>query len=145
MESVFKYPEKEKRLKKIRENEKKSCLLSDPNLGIISENDHKVGLCLCRYCNCGEHKCYKESANLYPKSSFSSKYQHDYQRNLFDVPLKVEHQRYKPNKGKMDFVTTNNAEYRYYIPTPEVTRSISLSPNKQELTKITGYASDYPD
>jgi hypothetical protein len=35
----------------------KECLLNDPRLGIITENDHRVGLCLCYRCSCGKHFC----------------------------------------------------------------------------------------
>ena len=136
---------KEQRLKQQAKNNKNQCPLSDPSIGIISENDHRVGLCLCRYCDCGTHKCYKETINFYPKSTFSTKYQHDYQKNQFDVPLKVEQTRYRPNTAKMDLTTTNQIEYKQCPPTPEVSKSISLSPHKKEITKITAYASDYPD
>jgi hypothetical protein len=33
------------------------CVLEDPMLGIITENDHKLGLCICNRCTCGKHSC----------------------------------------------------------------------------------------
>jgi hypothetical protein len=124
---------------------KEECPLSDPSIGIISENDHRVGLCLCRYCECGSHQCSRFSDNICPRSSFSTKYQHDYQKNAFDVPLRIESRLYKPNTAKMDLTTTNQIEYQARAPTPEVTKPFSISPNKQDISKITAYASDYPD
>ena len=36
---------------------KEKCIIDDPNLGILTENDHKLGLCLCIHCTCGKHLC----------------------------------------------------------------------------------------
>ena len=52
------------------------CPLNDPNIGIISENDHRVGLCLCRFCDCGEHRCSK-NVNPNARSTFNTKYMID--------------------------------------------------------------------
>lgn len=140
MSSTAHQLENNRRLKR-----KNRCPLSDPSIGIISENDHKVGLCLCKYCDCGLHKCSSRYSNLYPKSAYSSKYQHDYQRSQFDVPLKADPKLYIRNTAKMDLTTTNQVEYQRRAPTPEVSRSFTLSPQKKEIAKITAYASDYPD
>ena len=34
-----------------------ACPLGNPNLGIILENDHQVGICPCYLCSCGRHNC----------------------------------------------------------------------------------------
>ena len=138
-------PKRQQNDQKILKKKIEDCPLSDPSIGIISENDHRVGLCLCKFCECGSHKCFKMSAAACPKSSFSSKYQRDYQKTQFDVPLRIEKKLYRPNTAKMDLTTTNQVEYIARIPTPEVSKSISLSPKKQEISKITAYASDYPN
>ncbi|CAG9330492.1 unnamed protein product [Blepharisma stoltei] len=56
------------------------CLLDDPDLGIVTENDHNVGLCLCHKCTCGKHKC--PSRKIFRQipiklqSSYNSEYQY---------------------------------------------------------------------
>lgn len=142
MAQVSKRPQKEKRL---HTKSIKNCPLSDPSIGIISENDHKVGLCLCKFCECGSHKCYKDSSISTPQSSFITKYQHDYKKTYFDIPLRMENKLYRPDKRKMDLTTTNQREYKNRRPTPEVSKSVSFSPKKQEISRITAYASDFPD
>lgn len=129
---------------RLKQSKKRQCPLYDPNIGIISENDHRVGLCLCRFCDCGEHTCSK-NVNPNAKSTFNTKYMIDYKESQFDVPLKTEPKRYRPNTAKMDLVTTNQIEFQKRVPTPEVSRTISASPYRGDLAKVTAYSSDYPD
>lgn len=129
---------------RLKQSKNRQCPLFDPNIGIISENDHRVGLCLCRFCDCGEHTCSK-NVNPNTKSTFNTKYMQDFQKSQFDVPLKTEPKLYRPNTGKMDLITTNQIEYQKRIPTPEVSRSISMTPYKGDLARVTAYSSDYPD
>ena len=129
---------------RLKQSKKRHCPLFDPNIGIISENDHRVGLCLCRFCDCGEHTCSK-NVNPNTKSTFNTKYMQDFQKSQFDVPLKNEPKLYRPNTAKMDFTTTNQIEYQKRIPTPEVSRSVSMTPYKGDLARVTAYSSDYPD
>ena len=157
------------------------CPLSDPSIGIISENDHQVGLCLCRFCECGSHKCSKninpngrftfntsykldhKSVEIYSKaqklqnhsksyinkskkvsSSSPSKPESNPYKSIMS-PLRPEGKLYHRNTSKMDLITTNQVEYQKRVPTAEVTRISSASPYRSEASKITAYASDYPD
>ena len=65
--------------KELKSPSKKSrvCPLNDPSIGIISENDHRVGLCLCRFCDCGNHKCSK-NVNPNARSTFNTNYMLDH-------------------------------------------------------------------
>jgi hypothetical protein len=58
------------------------CILNDPDLGIISENDHRVGLCLCHKCSCGKHKC------VYRKLFSRISLRHKSSYRAFSIPLK---------------------------------------------------------
>ena len=94
--------------------------MSDPSIGIISENDHRVGLCLCKFCECGEHNCPNPLVKgMYPHSTFTSKYQADYQRASFDLSLKTEHKVYMPNTQKMDLRTTNQEDFKPFSVSPK--------------------------
>ena len=79
---------------------RKSCPLGDPEIGIITENDHRVGLCLCKYCICGKHLC----PSLPPRSylPYRSNYQVNYSPKKFDKPLRMPRTLYKRNALKMD-------------------------------------------
>ena len=123
-----------------------SCPLSDQDIGIISENDHRVGLCLCQYCTCGNHMC--PSTKLYepyPLSSFKTKYQENFKKYRFDRPLRNEPKKYVPNKLSMDFETTNQREFKpFKIEYQKAQESRSLTPTANGAT-ITTYKNEFPD
>ena len=123
-----------------------TCPLSDPNLGIIPENDHRVGLCLCRFCTCNTHICKaNKPPGPYLSSTFSTKYKREYRSKDFDVSLRGEPQRYTPNTQKMDFVTSNS---QFYSPIkPEKRKMTPTIPRRtqRELLERTSYANDYPN
>ena len=124
-----------------------NCPVSDPSLGIISENDHRVGLCLCKFCECGEHTCPNPLIKgLYPHSTFTSKYQSDYQRGSFDVPLKSEPKVYMPNTLKMDFRTTHQEDFKPFSVSPKK-RSPHEFPqtNQIGLPMRSAYSSEFVD
>ncbi|CAG9329989.1 unnamed protein product [Blepharisma stoltei] len=123
----------------------KNCPLSDPSIGIVSENDHKVGLCLCKYCECGQHACPGNKQDLYLRSTFKTKYSHDYQHLGFDSPIKHEPKRFRPNKLKMDFQTTNQHDFKPFTVTPKQTEESPVSPVKANFSCRTAYASEFPN
>ncbi|OMJ74130.1 hypothetical protein SteCoe_27017 [Stentor coeruleus] len=100
-----------------------NCPVSDPSLGIISENDHRVGLCLCKFCECGQHACPNPLAkDLYPNSTFTSKYKADFQKAAFPLPLKPTPQSYRPNGLKMDLKTTHQEDFKPFSVSPAKNR-----------------------
>lgn len=130
-----------------KSNKKQICPLSDPSVGIISENDHKVGLCLCRYCDCGEHKCPVLDKNeIYPKSSFYSNYMKDFQKkDKVDSPLKPLQKLFTPNKHKMDLITTNQTDYKPIRIGPRKLKEKHYDSNKVQISGYSVYMNDYPN
>jgi hypothetical protein len=59
------------------------CIIDDPSLGILTENDHRLGLCLCAYCTCGNHVC--TSKNLF--NSHPVKLKSTYLTSFSKVPV----------------------------------------------------------
>ena len=125
---------------------KRICPLSDPSVGIVSENDHKVGLCLCRYCDCGEHNCPVLDKNeIYLKSSFKSIYQQEYKKASFDSPLKPQQKLYRPNNMKMDLQTTNQIEYKPNRISPKKNEERPIESNKATFRGYSQYVNDFPN
>lgn len=123
----------------------KDCPLSDESIGIISENDHKVGLCLCKYCECGLHICPGQKPDLTMRSTFKTKYSYDYKHTGFDSPLRQDQKRYQPNTLKMDFQTTNQHDYKPFIVSPKQENPPPTSPTKVNFNSRTAYNNDFPN
>ena len=96
------------------------CLLNDPNLGIISEVDHRVGHCLCHKCTCGQHLCTYRSlfsrGSLRYRSSYSAFKPHVLSRNSSkdNLPKKSPsphlHQRFTSESTyKQDYLSQVNS------------------------------------
>ena len=127
-------------------SKKRLCPLSDPSMGIVSENDHKVGLCLCRFCDCGEHTCPVLDRNeIYLKSAFTSSYMHSYQKASFDSPLKLQPKLFHPNTNKMDFQTTNQIEYRPFRIMPKKPEERPIDSNNAQFRAYSQYVNDFPN
>lgn len=124
------------------------CPLDNPNLGIISENDHLVGNCLCQFCKCGKHICPKDRhlTGKYLSDSFKTSYSRHYKKSRFDVPYNVKPIPYKPNRMKMDFTTTNSIAYQPYSPISASKKGgSSYSPSKITLFSTTAYSYNFPN
>ena len=123
------------------------CPVADPKLGIISENDHRVGLCLCKFCECGQHICPNPlSKDFYPSSTFTTKYKSDYKKAAFDVPLRVEHKTYQPNSFKMDLRTTNQEDFQPFSVSPKKNEHhYYLNTLKTSSPVRSNYAHDFVD
>jgi len=128
-------------------NNPRTCPLSDPSIGIVSENDHKVGLCLCRFCTCSKHVCpYLEHSDLYLKSAFKSTYSNEFKKSGFDKPIRVEPKLYQPNKQKMDLTTTNNAEYKPFSVPPQEQKGVRYSkPKPFTVSGESSYSNQFPN
>lgn len=125
---------------------KRTCPLSDPSIGIVSENDHKVGLCLCRFCDCGEHTCPLLSKHeIYPKSAFRSSYMKDFQKSSFDSPLKPQQKLFRPNTHKMDLTTSHQVDYRPISISPVKKEEVHYDNNKPKFMAGSQYANDFPN
>ena len=125
------------------------CPLDNPNIDIIPENNHLVGICLCEFCKCSKHICPKNRhlTSKYLKDSFLTSYSREYKQLNFGVPYKIHQVPYKQNSQKMDLITTNSIHYKPYSPisTDKKRVSESQSPIKNSLFSTTAYKLNYPD
>lgn len=124
------------------------CPLDDPDLGIISENDHKVGLCLCQFCTCTStsHICPSNKLqDAYPRSVYQTKYNQDFKIHQIEVPLRQEPKKYFPNSQPMDLRTTHQLDFQPYklqINKSKSARSITPS---LKFNSTTTYKKEYPN
>ena len=124
------------------------CPLNSQYYGIISETDHRNGLCLCPLCTCKEHICPSSlSKEPYPKSMYSSQYTENYTAHKFSKPLICS----TPNKAKslqpVNFQTTNEEYYRPVLsPTSLAIPGYTKSPLPEtKFLGKTSYNSNYTD
>ena len=121
-----------------------NCPVSDPSLRIISENDHRVGMCICKFCECGQHICPNPLIKeLYPSSTFTSKYKADYKKGDFDLPLKPEPKAYRPSTFKMDLRTTNQEDFKPFSVSPKKSEYRQILPAKLNSPKRSAYCNDF--
>jgi len=125
---------------------KDACLLSRSDISVISENDHRVGLCLCKFCSCGQHSCPSSRRTRTPPPAYSTSYQNSYPRKAPGVASKPAQQpAYKPNQHKMDLETCHMREYRTFTverPTEELPRALTPT---LKFTSYSSYAADFPN
>jgi len=90
-----------------------TCVLDDPNLGVIAMNDHNVQACLCRYCSCGQHKCPGAPFyDPYPKSMYASQYQQAFVSGALTRPVPPPRPLPAKNLNQMDLLTIYEQDYR---------------------------------
>ena len=131
---------------KVSARAKEFCPVSDPDLGLISENDHRVGLCICRFCTCSEHICPSVMPREpYLKSTLYSKYQDEYKKKPFDSNLCPSGRRYYPNTQRMELKTTAGNDYTLKELPKRVKKEERPSPVKTRLNNITSKGNDYPN
>jgi hypothetical protein len=111
-----------KRRKSVDETQEIDCLLSDPELPLLSEIDHKIGKCYCHLCECGKHIC--PSVNkirfTYNKGNFLTSYKMQYDPRDVDPTLNSPIFRRKlQTQGstrrtdvKMDLTTTKQQDFQ---------------------------------
>lgn len=126
----------------------RACPLNNPDIDIIPENNHLVGICLCQFCNCGKHICPKNRhlTAKYLADSFDTSYSRHFQRANFDVPYHIHPIKYRPNRQKMDFTTTNSLQYKNpKARPPHLSTESSSAPLKTSLLTTTAYSYHYPN
>ena len=135
-------------MKQKQTNKSKECPLTNPNIDIIPENNHLVGICLCQFCTCGKHICPKNRhlSSHYLHDSFDTSYSRSFRKTVTEAPYKPRAIKYKPNRQKMDFATTNSINYQPRAPiVKQVPLGSSYSPAKTTLLSTTAYSYYYPD
>ena len=122
------------------------CPLNSKYLGIISENVHRTGLCLCPLCTCKQHICPSSlSKEPYPKSMYSSQYTENFKTQKFSKPLICQ----TPNKAKsnqpVNFQTTSEEFYRpVFSPMPLTIPGYVKSPLPEtKFLGKTSYSSNF--
>lgn len=120
------------------------CPLDDPNIGIISENDHQVGLCLCKYCTCSNHKCTRKNSPSHPNSSFRSTYSADFQNSKFDFNLKQADIKPFKDSRAIPIITTHQESFKPFKPKPKKLKTVYWSPSPGPSSNITSYNSQFP-
>lgn len=103
-----------------------TCLLDDPDLGLITDNEHKLGMCLCEQCSCGSHQCpFIRPGKEISKSVYRSTYMTQYRgrKSPKSTPL-VRQGQLGIIKARMEHQSVNQAAYRPY----EIKSQVRLSP-----------------
>ena len=124
---------------------KTECPLRDPDLGIVSENDHQVDRCLCQFCTCGTHICPKVRLN--PYSPLNSKYRTDFQhcQRLPKQPHKSSPS-YSPPRHRMESQTTHKADFVEFKEVEPGRRFQLASPKKSlDLVSTSSNRQAYPN
>ena len=123
------------------------CPLSDPRIGLITENDHRVRLCLCPMCSCGEHICpAKAQQEPYLKSAYQTTYGSNYQRHLKPDPIKVSYEKPFMPQSALAYVTSSSAAYTpHSFQQPTVNTYKPEPAPKLSFNARSSYASDFPD
>lgn len=125
-----------------------ACPLDDPKIGVITESDHRNGLCLCPLCNCGKHTCPNQAGiEPYPKSTFTTQYQSNFKGNQCTPPLKLVPQNRHAPSHFLDLQTTNSSTYKPSTVKPS-TSVPSIRPGKPPSASFNGrtsYGSNFPN
>ena len=124
------------------------CPLNSQHYGLISETDHRNGLCLCPLCTCKKHICPSQlSKEPYPKSMYASLYMNNFQGQKYSKPL-VVHSNSKPMSTQpVNFQTTSEEFYRP-VHSPVSLTIPAYTPSPVPETKFLGkssYSSNYSD
>ena len=91
-----------------------SCPLSNPDLGIVSEQDHFNNQCICHLCTCQRHLCPNNRTKFQLQSTFVSHYKRQFAR--FKTPAPPQRPptlQHRPTTQKMDLTTTNMELYKH--------------------------------
>jgi len=129
----------------MEDSPQRCCLLSDPEIGIITENDHKVGKCLCNLCTCGHHLC--PSLPVPRFRSYATSYQRSYKRLRTEAVKKfAPYLPYYAVPGGMELRSSMRTDYQApRSPVKaEIARAQSSSP-KYNFIASSSYAGDYLD
>lgn len=123
------------------------CPLSDPNLGIVTEAEHRGGACLCPLCTCGEHICpgrRSVSGHVGFRTSYS----------LAFVPPKIESvgrrrpaaKTYHPAPWKLEKQSSMQRDYPPHpCSDPPHPEARSLSPPLKIAVSVSSTHKDFPN
>lgn len=111
-----------RRKKSVDDAQEIDCVLSDPELPLVSEIDHKIGKCYCHLCECGKHICpsVNKMRYTYNKGNFLTSYKVQYDPRDVDPSLnspifkrKLQTQG-SPRRSdvKMDLTTTKQQDFQ---------------------------------
>lgn len=123
------------------------CPLSDPNLGIVSDVEHRAGACLCPLCTCGEHVCPgRRSFNVH--MSFRTSYSVAFPRHKTPAAGKrrASAQTYQPKPWKLESESSMHRDFPphpYSGQPPPVLRS--LSPSLKPSVSVSSTHKDFPN
>jgi hypothetical protein len=122
------------------------CVLSDPDLDIIPELDHRIGRCLCQLCSCGRHVCPNtKSLKTMAKSTYQSQYRNEFRRFTPDKPLIKERPQYKANYCKLETTTTQKTDFKpFKVELVKETYERPITPSLR-FTGMSSYSSEYPN
>lgn len=85
----------------------RACILKKPEVGVVSENDHRVGLCLCKLCSCGNHICPSlKLPETSPISAYASNYKREYRKKQADQVIHPYQKPYRRQEHQFDGLTT---------------------------------------
>lgn len=125
----------------------RSCILLKPEVGVISENDHRVGLCLCKLCSCGNHICPSlKLPDTSPLSAYASNYKREYRKKQADQVIQPYQKPYrKQEHHQFDGLTTMARDF----PTYKVVKEPQSRPKSAGLNvpfaAKTSYSLNYPN
>jgi hypothetical protein len=122
------------------------CFLSSMALDLVTETDHLNNYCLCSKCTCGQHKCPRPAAKLYPKSIFNSYYKLNYKRHSVSQRPVQSATPQRKNIFKLESETTQSLDYKpYAIETPKSTKiqQASVPSSRYKLSSKSTYNQDF--
>lgn len=123
------------------------CPLSDPNLGIVTDVEHRAGACLCPLCTCGEHIC-PGKRSVSGHMGFRTSY------SLAFMPPKIESvgkrrgaaQTYHPAPWKMERQSSMQRDYPPHPCSDQQHHEVrSLSPSLKTTVSVSSTHKDYPN
>lgn len=124
------------------------CPLTDPDIGPVSDNDHKLGLCMCSRCTCGSHVCPfpRFSLKRNPRSVYKSTYRSQFrsQRASKSIPV-IRQGQLSIVKAKMDLETVSRSYYKPYELQHSVLERPSTSKPSMKFLARSNYSINYPD
>ena len=92
------------------------CPLSNSNLPIVSDTEHRAGHCFCHHCTCGIHSCPGESSKFIGSTSLSwaTQYKKDYKPkyNPRETPIiPQEYKSFMKTSVSSKSISTSQSEY----------------------------------
>lgn len=133
----------------IEEEERKfvGCPLDNPELPIVTENEHKLGHCYCHHCKCKLHVCPGERAKVRTASSgWFSQYKQEFRKKVAKRDHPFVAIRYSPiQKGewKDTLKSVSQLAYNPFSPTKQESCKPKQTSTPSKFTAKTSYEHDY--